>query len=155
MYTSATGVVQLCDSTYSLVAAEVLLKEGTLDLSRHIPADSSTLPGYNPGYKLPYHVVRAEGDSRIHYGYPLGSTILALPWVWYHTVLKDRSTMDAAGVPRYEAEGLIQVRIASRVTAGIAVLFFVLARFFVRPIPAALIAAGFAFGSPLYSTLAR
>lgn len=155
VYTSATGVVQLCDSTYSLVAAEVLLKEGTLDLSRHIPADASALPGYNPGYGLPYHFVRSGGTGEVHYGYPLGSTFLALPWVWYHCVWKDRSTMDAAGVPRYEAEGLIQVRIAARVTALIAVLFFALARFFVRPVPAALIAAGFAFGSPLYSTLAR
>lgn len=155
VYTSARGVVQLCDSTYSLLAAETFLKEGTLDLSRHIPADSSKLPGYNAGSGLPYQFVRSPNSERIHYGYPLGSTFLSLPWIAYHCLLKDRSTMDAAGEPRYEAEGSLQVRIASRVTAMIAVLFFVLARFYVRSVPAALLAAGFAFGSPLYSTMAR
>ena len=154
-YGSASGVVQLCDSTYSLVVAESLLKDGTFDLRSHIPADASQLPGYDPGQGLPYHFVRTPGSERILYGYPLGSTFLSLPWVAYYTLLKDRSTMDAAGVPRYAAEGLIQVRIASQVTAAIAVLFFVLARFYVPTLPAFLIAAGFAFGSPLISTLAR
>jgi hypothetical protein len=154
-YGAARGVVQLCDSTYSLVVAETLLKEGTFDLHSRIPADPSRLPGYDPANTLPYHFVRTPGSEHVYYGYPLGSTFLSLPWVAYHTMFKDRSTMDADGVPRYAAEGLIQVRIASQITAAIAVLFFVLARFYVRPLPAFLIAAGFAFGSPLYSTLAR
>jgi hypothetical protein len=155
VYASARGVVQLCDSTYSLVAAETLLKDGTLDLKHRLPPDLSRLPGYNPGSGLPYHLVRVEDSDRIHYGYPLGSTILSLPWVGYYTVFKDRSTLDAAGFPNYSAEGLIQVKIAARVTAAIAVLFFVLARLYVSPLTAALLACGFAFGSPLYSTMAR
>lgn len=153
-FSSARGTVQLCDSTYSLVAAETLLKDGTLDLQARIPADPSLLPGYVEGNRLPYHFVRTEA-GRIHYGYPLGSTILSLPWVAYHTMVKGRTTLDANGIPDYEAEGRLQVRIASQVSAAIAVLFFVLARFYLAPIPAALLAFGFAFGSPLSSTMAR
>jgi hypothetical protein len=155
VYGAAKGVVQLCDSTYSLVLAETLLKHGTFDLKSCVAADASSLPGYDPGQGLPYHFIREKGSDRILYGYPLGSTFLSLPWVAYHTVLKDRSTMDAAGIPKYAAEGVIQVRIASQVAAMTAVLFFAMMRFYLRPIPAVLLAAGFAFGSPLYSTMCR
>jgi len=154
-YATATGHIQLCDSTYSLVATEMLLKRGTLELTSNIPADSSKLPGYNPGLGLPYQFVRMKDTGRIYYGYPLGSTFLAMPWVAYHTMWKDRSVVDAAGAPRCEVEGVIQVKIASQISAAIAALLYLLARHFVRPVPALLLALGFAFGSPLASTMSR
>jgi hypothetical protein len=59
------------------------------------------------------------------------------------------------GRPNPKAEEEVQLRIAARVAAGVVVLSFVLARFFCPPVAALLVGAGFAFGSPVWSTLAR
>lgn len=163
VYRSSTGTVQLCDSTYSLAVAETFLTHRTLDLSGCIPADPAArarLPGYLPGHDLPYHLVRrpVPGDPaappRIYYGYPLGSAVLSLPFVRYYHA-RGLAVIGPDGVPGYVAEGTIQVRIAARVCAATVVLFYVLARFFCPPAVAALIAAGFGLGSPVWSTLSR
>lgn len=164
VYRSSHSTVQLCDSTYSLVVAEKFLTDRTLDLRSCIPADPAArakMPGYQPGHDLPYHLVRRPdprdpaAPPRVHYGYPLGSVVLSLPFVAHYARGKGMSTLGPDGVPSYEAEGEVQVRIASRVSALTVVLFFCIARFFCSPAVAGLIAAGFAFGSPVYSTLAR
>ncbi|MBX9622367.1 MAG: hypothetical protein K2X82_00985 [Gemmataceae bacterium] len=161
LYRAAAGTVQLCDSTYSLVVTQKALFERTLDLSDCIPADPAAraaLPGRWGGNELPYHFTRRpgpDGAPRVHYAYPLGSSVLSAPLVWYYVRVKGVDLLDADGVPRYAAEGLVQTRIAARVVAATVALFYLLGRFFLRPGAAALVAAGFAAGSPAYSTLSR
>lgn len=164
VYRASAGTVQLCDSTYSLVAAEQFLATGSFDLRDRIPTEDvarRAMPGCHPGQDLPYHLVRKpdprnpEGPPRIHYGYPLGSSVLSLPWVWHYATNKGMSSFGPDGVPSYVNEGIIQHRIASTVAAGIVVLFYFLGRFFCSPPVSGLIAAGFAFGSPLWSTMSR
>jgi len=163
-YRAATGYVQNCDSAYSLVAAEKLLSEHTLDLSGCVPADPDTrraLYGYAPGHDLPYQFARhadprrPAAPPRVYYGYPLGSTVLSLPFVANLGVRRGLSTLHPDGTANLAVEELLQLRIAARVAAATVVLFYVIARFFCSPAVAFLIAAGFAVGSPVYSTLAR
>ena len=66
VYRASTGIVQLCDSAYSLVVAQKWLAEGTLDLSGCLPADPAlrrALPGYIPESDMPYHFVRVGDPS--------------------------------------------------------------------------------------------
>jgi hypothetical protein len=163
LYRGSTGIVQLCDSAYSLVVAQKWLSDRTLDLTGCVPADPVLrrgMPGYIPENDMPYHFVR-HADPRspsavaIYYGYPLGSTILSAPWVDHYARHRGLTLLLPDGRPNPKAEEEVQLRIAARVAAGVVVLSFVLARFFCPPAAAFLVAAGFAFGSPVWSTLAR
>jgi hypothetical protein len=158
VYRASTGIVQLCDSAYSLVVAQKWLAEGTLDLSGCLPADPAlrrTLPGYIPESDMPYHFVRVGDPPHVYYGYPLGSTALSLPWVRHYARDRGLSVLRPDGVPDLKAEEEVQLRIASRLSAVIVVLFYAVCRLWCPPLPAVLLAAGFAFGSPVWSTLAR
>ena len=164
VYRSSTGYVQNCDSAYSLVVAEKLLTERTFDLSACIPADPVVrrgMFGYDPGTGLPYQLVRRANPRRpadppaIYYGYPLGSTLLSLPFVEYYGVRRGLSTLHPDGRPNLAVEELLQLRVAARVSAAVVAVFYLLARFFGPPPVAFLVAAGFAVGSPVWSTLSR
>jgi hypothetical protein len=158
VYRASTGIVQLCDSAYSLVVAQKWLAERTLDLSGCLPADPAlrrTLPGYIPESDMPYHFVRYGDPPHVYYGYPLGSTVLSVVWVRHYARDRGLALIKPDGLPDPKAEEEVQLRIASRLSAAIVVLFYVVCRFWCPPLAAFLIAAGFAFGSPVWSTLAR
>lgn len=164
VYRGSGGHVQNCDSVYSLVVAEKLLTDGTVNLASCVPTDPATrqqLAGYTPGHDLPYQLIRHTDPRRpadppaIYYGYPLGSTVLSLPFVEASAVRRGLSLVHPDGRPNTPMEDLLQLRIAARVSAAVVVLFYVLCRFFCPPLVSLLIAAGFAFGSPVWSTLAR
>ncbi|HUR53828.1 MAG TPA: hypothetical protein VMZ71_06835, partial [Gemmataceae bacterium] len=164
VYRGSTGVIQMCDSAYSLVTAEQLLKTGSLDLRPCIPADAERrkqMPGWIPGHDMPYQFLRypnpndLSGSQAVYYGYPLGSTVLSLPWVRHYVNDRGLTMFQPDGVPSYPVEGEVQLRVASRVSAFIVVLLYVVSRFFCPPQVAFLIAGGYAFASPVWSTLAR
>lgn len=164
VYRGSKGHVQNCDSVYSLVVAEKMLTERTVDLSGCVPADPaarSQLSGYQPDSDLPYQLLRHQNPRRpadppaVYYGYPLGSTVLSLPFVELSGVHRGLSMLHPDGRPNTAMEDLLQLRIAARVSAVIVVLSYVLCRFFCTPLVSLLIAAGFAFGSPVWSTLTR
>jgi hypothetical protein len=157
-YRGSTGVPQVCDSAYSMAAAERLATTGSLELSAAVPADAAArraVPGWQAAGDLPYHLIRhPAGSDRIYYGYPLGSVVLSVPWV-KHYASRGLSAFDADGHLSYAAEREIQVRVASRVAAGLVVLLYLVGRAVLPVWAAALVALGFAFGSPVWSTLAR
>jgi hypothetical protein len=164
VYRGSTGHVQNCDSVYSLVVAEKLLADGTVNLTGCVPADETvrrTMAGYTPGHDLPYQLIRHPIKPRpgepqaVYYGYPLGSTVLSLPFVEFSGVRRGLSMLHPDGRPNTPMEDVLQLRIAARVSAAVGVLSYVLCRFFCPPLVSLLIAAGFAFGSPVWSTLAR
>jgi hypothetical protein len=163
-YRASTGHVQNCDSVYSLIVAEKLLNEGTVNLAGCVPADSAArhaMQGYSPGQDLPYQFIHHANPNRpgeppaIYYGYPLGSSILSLPFVKYAESRSGLSLLLPDGRPNTAFEDQLQLRIAANVCAGMIVLLYVMCRFFCSPLVSALIALGFAFGSPVWSTLAR
>lgn len=164
VFRGSTGHIQNCDSTYSLVVSEKLLSEGTVNLRDCIPDDPAArqaMQGYAGGHDLPYQLVRSS-DPRapdeppaVYYGYPLGSSVLSIPLVYYYGPMRGLSTLHADGRPNLAIENILQLRIASRISAAIVVLFYLIARFFCSPLTSLLIAAGFAFGSPVWSTLSR
>lgn len=157
VYRGATGVPQVCDSAYSMAAAERLAFTGSLDLTSAVPTDPAArraLPG-NWGGDLPYHFLyHPAGSGRVYYGYPLGSVVLSVPWVRGYAT-RGLSAFDADGHLSYAAEAEIQVRVASRVAAGLVVLTYLVARAVLPVWAAGVLAAAFAFGSPVWSTLAR
>jgi hypothetical protein len=164
VYRGSTGVVQQCDSAYSLAVAERLLGAGTIEMRDCIPADPEArraMPGYRDGHDMPYQFIRhpnpndLSGSQKVYYGYPLGSTVLSLPWVRHYVRDRGFTMFLPSGVPNYAVENEVQVRVASRVAALTVVLLYGVCRFFCPPAAALPIAAGYAFASPVWSTLAR
>lgn len=142
-FRSSKGHSQVSDSQYSLAVAEQLLAGHSPDLAKCV----------KPGAPLPYQLTR-RGDA-VYYGYPLGSTILSLPFVERMGVSRGLSTFHADGRLNAEIESLLQLKIAADLSAAIVVLFYVLCRFYCSPLPSAAIVLAFAFGSPVWSTLSR
>ena len=164
VYRGSTGTIQMCDSTYSLVAAQKWLADGTLNVVSVLPdtqAARAAMPGYNPGGDMPYHLIRhtdprhPDRPPALYYGYPLGSVVLSLPWVRHYVTDRGMDMIHPGQLPSYAVEGEVQLRIASRVAALTVALFYVIARFFCPPVAALLLTAAFAFASPVWSTLAR
>lgn len=158
-YRGSTGVPQMCDSAYSMAAAERLATVGSLDLAPAIPPDPAAvraLPCYQDGGELPYQLIRPPtAPGRVYYGYPLGSVVLSAPWVRYTAQTRGPSAFDAAGYLSPSGDTSLQLRLAARVSAVVVVLLYVIGRFALPVWAAGLVAAGFAFGSPVWSTLAR
>src|SRR5207248_7002124 len=111
-YRTSTGIVQLCDSAYSLVVAQKWLTERTLDLSACVPADPDlrrAMPGYIPESDMPYHFVRYRDPRHpdrplaVYYGYPLGSTVLSVPWVRHYVRDRGLSLLGPEGLPNKHA----------------------------------------------------
>jgi hypothetical protein len=155
-YRGAAGHHQMADSAYALTVSEKLLIDRTADLRDCVPADATARRGmycYDAGQDLPYQMLRK--DDAVYYGYPLGSSVLSVPFVRHYGTGRGLSVIGPDGVPNAALEAELQVKTAGRVSAAIVVLFYLLVRFFCPPLTAALVAAGFGFGSPVYSTLAR
>ncbi|QDU20716.1 hypothetical protein [Urbifossiella limnaea] len=158
VYRGSTGVPQVCDSAYSMAVAETLAKTGSPDMTATVPTDAAargSLPGYQAAGDLPYHVVpHPAGSGRLYYGYPYGSVLLSVPWVKHYSA-RGLSALDADGHLSYSNECEIQTRVAARVGALLVVLLYLVGRAVLPTWAAALVAVGFAFGSPVWSTLAR
>lgn len=156
VYRSAAGHHQMADSAYALTVSETLLADGTVNMAACVPADPAARRGmytYDPGQDLPYQFVRHPNG--VFYGYPLGSSVLSVPLVKHYGLDRGLSIIGPNGTHNAALEAELQVKVASRVSAAIVVLFYLIARFFCPPAAAGFIAAGFAFGSPVFSTLSR
>ncbi len=161
IYRASTGHIQNCDSEYSLFVAEKLMAEGSVNLAGSIPRDPAVrraMQGYGAGQDLPYQMILRPDPihgPNVYYGYPLGSTILSMPFVAAIEARRGFTMIHADGRPNTTIEDQIQLRIAAMVCAGIVALFYLMCRFYCSPCIALLIAGGFAIGSPVWSTMAR
>jgi hypothetical protein len=158
VYRGSTGVPQVCDSAYSMALAETIARTGSPELTATVPSDAAArtaLPGYQASGGLPYQVMRhPAAPERIYYSYPYGTVVLSIPWVKHYSA-RGLSALDADGHLNYAAECEIQTRVAARVAALLVVLLYAVGRAVLPTWAAALVAVGFAFGSPVWSTLAR
>lgn len=143
VYKGSKGHTQISDSQYSLAVSEQLLAGNAPDLTQCV----------KPGDAMPYQLTR-RGEA-VYYGYPLGSSILSLPFVQRMDVSRGLSLFHLDGRLNAGMESLLQLKIAADLSAAVVVLFYVLCRFYCPPVPSAAIALAFAFGSPVWSTLSR
>jgi len=146
-------VEQVADSRYSLVLADSLIRRQSFDLTPYFrrPLDPATYPGIAAGgypYQLSVH-----GD-RVYYGYPVGGSILAIPFVL---------ALETVGVSVFHADGRyhargedrVQVVTAGGLMAALAALTFLSARLLLPVGPALIVALGQAFGTQVWSTASR
>jgi hypothetical protein len=147
-------VSQVADSHYSVLLSEHLLRHGNLDLDRYFvrPLNREDYPGVNKVTGYPYHVIGV--GEHVRYYYPVGSSLLSVPFV---------ATLNAVGISsitadeRYDRDGevLIQRTIATLLMAGLAAIFFVTARLLLPPGWSLVVALGGAFGTQVWSTASR
>lgn len=158
VYRGSTGVPQVCDSAYSMALADRLATTGSPELTATVPREAAArraMPGYQAAGDLLYHVVRHPvAPERLYYAYPYGTAVLSIPWVKHYSA-RGLSPLDANGHLSYAAECEIQTRVAARVAALLVVLLYLVARAVLPVWAAGVVALGFAFGTPVWSTLAR
>jgi len=122
------------DSLGTLLVAESLLRHGTIDLAGYGPQVSRARYGKR--------IVTIDGAT--FYRFPLGSSLLAIPWV---------AAENALGVSMLEGERAAQMRLSAVLAAAVFLLGWQIARAYVGDPAALVIALLFSLGTPFASTL--
>ena len=151
---ATSRVHQFGDSYYSMLLSEHLLTRRSFVLDEHfrLPLDPARYAGLSisPG-GYPYQI--AIVDSHAYYHFPVGSSILSVPFV---------AVLRAAGVSTIHGDGTwdrlgekkMQALLASLLMAGLAAMFFATARLLL-PVGWSLAAALLgALGTQVWSTAA-
>jgi hypothetical protein len=142
------------DSNYSMLLSEHLLTRGSFALDEHftIPLDPARYPGIN-GTRgaYPYQIETVGGHA--YYFFPLGSSILSVPFVALARAVGVSAIGPDGGYDR-RGERRMQVVLASLLMAGLSVLFYATARL-VLPVGWSLLGALVgALGTQVWSTAA-
>jgi hypothetical protein len=151
---ATSRVHQFGDSYYSMLLSEHLLTRGSFVLDEYfqVPLDPTRYPGLNitpRGYPYQIEIV----DSHAYYYFPVGSSILSVPFV---AVLRVVGLSTLRGDRTYDQSGekKIQALMAGLLMAGLAMVFFATARLVLPTgwsLAAALVAA---LGTQVWSTAA-
>jgi len=149
----ASPVRQVADSNYSMLVSESLLQHGTVRLDDYvIPRFNSDLPPQPfPGH-VPYQLQRKQNHA--YYVYPLGSSILSLPYVAAMNLI-GIAAVDANGVFDFWGEAKIECSLAALLMAALALIFLRMGRLLLPARYSALIALAAAFGTQMWSTASR
>jgi len=140
------------DSHYAMLLSEHLLRHGSFALDEHfrLPLDPARYPGINGtrgGY--PYQIETTGGHA--YYFFPVGSSILSIPFVAAARVVGVSPTR-ADGTYDERRERRLQTVLASLLMAALVVVFFATARLLL-PLAWSVIAALVAgFGMQVWST---
>ncbi len=160
---------EITDSSYTLLAAELLWRDGSLALDRALPAVLAAADRRAPtaaereagaAGAVPYQLqplarsVAPDPSRRLWLWYPRSPVVLAAPFVPVlhalgHSALTADGHYDPAG------EAAMQVRLAAWLCALSVGLAYLLARLWLGPWSAVLLAVGFAVASPLWSVAGR
>jgi hypothetical protein len=146
-------VIQMNDSTYSMLTALSLVRYGTPDLSHYsIPGFDADLPFSTVHGSHAYQLARTNG--RLLYGYPHGTSFLSVPFVACMELLGvSPATRDLTFDVRGEAR--IQKMLAAILSALVVTVFFRTA-LLVLDLPwSLLVAAGAGLGTQVWSTASR
>jgi hypothetical protein len=146
------GLHGMTDSKYSMLLSENLLYHHTFVIAKSsVPHMPPNYPGYHAdGY--PYQT--EENRGRLLYGYPVGSSVLSIPFV---------AAMNAIGISaisptgEYDENGdrQIQTVVAAIVMAVLTVVFFRTALLFLPLSWSIVLALGGAFSTQIWSTASR
>jgi hypothetical protein len=151
---TTSRVHQFADSYYAMLLSEHLLTRGSFALEEHfpLPLDPARYPGVSgPPGSYPYQLETV--DSHVYYLFPVGSSILSIPFV---------AALRAAGVSTIRADGTydrtgdkkIQALLASLLMAGLAAMFFATARLVLSTGWSLVTAVVGALGTQVWSTAA-
>lgn len=151
---SYSGVHQLTDSDYSMLASQSLLEHGNFALDhyalpRHAPLDR----GYYFSNGMVYQLEFSKG--RLLYHLPPGSSVLSVPYVGLMKVL-GISTTNPDGTYNRRGESTIEFSLAALLMSVLAVMFFSTARLAGLPTGwCAVVAMGGVLGTQVWSTASR
>ncbi len=137
-------VQQILDSKFNTVVSHRLISEGTLTLPENFsPGEDEALP-----YQL-----QTVGE-RVYHFYPNAVAVLNAPFV---------AVFDRFGLAPIAPNGLFLRHRENRIlafaaaiqAAALCALLYLLARLYLRPLPALALAALFAFGTQIFSSVSR
>lgn len=143
----AAPVTQMLDSKYVLVVSQSLIDHGSFKLDPYF----GDLKDYS-GEPIPHgmHVV----NQHVYYWFPDGPAILSVPYVAMMNLF-GISAIDAEGRWAPDLEERMQRGLAAILTAGLVVLLFRCARFWLPTGWSLAVAAVAAFGTSLFSSASR
>jgi len=146
-------VRQIADSNYSMLVSQSLLDHGSFTLDRYvIPGFNSSLPTEPQPNLKPYQLQLKDGH--IYYYFPLGSSVLSVPYVAFMRLL-GFSPVDDQAVFNYWGEMSIEISLAALLMGVLSSVFFYTSRILLPLSWSVVIAIGGALGTQVWSTTSR
>lgn len=143
-------VVQISDSSYTLLLTQSIIDHASLDLSRYGIKLTPSINPFGSEFKYqPYHFER-YGD-RVYYIYPIGNSLLAIPFVKLFNLFGISAVTSAGGYDKL-SEIIMQKLIASFLAAMTVWMIFLVASKYLNWIVSSVISLGAAFGTAIFST---
>lgn len=148
-----SSIHQVADSSYSILLSENLLHHGSFSLDNLGPPKAA--PIFAGDYFKYGNIYQLEVvNDRVYYYFPPGSSLLSLPLV---------AVMNGFGVSATKVDGAydqngeaaIETKIAALLMAGLAVIFYCLARLTLAKLLSVIVAVGGALGTQVWSTASR
>lgn len=140
------------DSQFSLLLGHHILRHGDVRLDAYLdrPLDPRLLR-HRPTARL-YQITEVDGHR--YYAFPLGSSVLSIPFIPVFNAFGVSSVRADGG---YDPDGelAMQRRLASLLMAALASIFFLTARLVLSPSWSAVVALGGALGTQVWSTASR
>lgn len=149
----ASPEAQVKDSRYTLLVTHQILAHGSLALDEYAPPPWGVEAGRAVASTLPYQLFPAS-DGHVYYYFPLGTSVLALPYVAAAELL-GFSVIDASGTYRRKSEKHLQRLLAALLMAGLTSVFHLSARSMLPRAPSVWVALAAAFGTQLWSSASR
>jgi hypothetical protein len=151
----ASPVHMMLDSKYTLLASEVLWRERTFELTKHVPGGvGAQLEAQRQERSSKTHWQLRLLDGRLLCFYPPGSAILSIPAVLAMNAAGHSAT-GPNGIYSLAGERAMQIRLAALLTAITVVLCVRIAQRELPFLPALAIGVVAAFGTALWSTASR
>ena len=147
------GLHGMTDAKYSMLVSENLLHHHSFAIQDGtIPR---MLPSANPEYKpngYPYQMEVSRG--KVLYAYPIGSSILSLPFVAFMNVF-GISALTPDGVYDEAGEEILQEALAALLMAVLTIIFFRTALLMLPLFWSTVLAVGGVFSTQIWSTASR
>lgn len=149
----ASHIHQVADSSYSMLLSESLIHHHSFALDNYaLPSAEPIFAGNYFKYGNIYQLEVINGH--IFYYFPPGSSILSVPLVLVMNSL-GVSAAGANGVYDPNGEAAIEAKIAALLMAGLAAIFYFLARLALLKFSSLTVAIGGALGTQVWSTASR
>lgn len=146
-------VRQIADSSYSMLLSENLIRHRSFALDNYsLPSAEPVFAGDHYSYGNIYQLEAV--NHHVYYYFPPGSSMLSVPLV----AMMNGFGVSAAGVDgAYDPKGeaAIEAKLAALLMAGLAVVFFFLARLTLPKFWSLIVAIGGALGTQIWSTASR
>jgi hypothetical protein len=143
------------DAYYSLLLSEHVLTRRSFVLDEHFrpPLADEKYPGIN-GENGPYPYQTDRIDGHVYYGFPVGASLLSIPFVAVLRVVGIRA-IPPDGTYDQKGEARAHTLIAAILMAAAGAVFFATARLLLRRVPSVVVAAVGIFGTQIWSNASR